>query len=105
MSMTAMSHETTGFCFCGQMHGFVKDWNEHDWAALRTHAPAGALAAQQIDDEMVERAARATFQAGSTDSDDWTWDDVVRVDGPERARIWREEARAVLEAALTPERS
>lgn len=41
--MTAMSHETTGFCFCGQMHGQVKDWNEHDWAALRTHAPSGAM--------------------------------------------------------------
>lgn len=35
--MIAMSHETVGFCFCGQMHGQVKNWNEYDWAALRTH--------------------------------------------------------------------
>lgn len=38
--MTAMSHETTGFCFCGQMHGRIDAWNEHDWAALREYMPA-----------------------------------------------------------------
>lgn len=63
--MTAMSHETTGFCFCGQMHGPVKDWNGHDWAALRTHAPAGALSAQSVSLPTREQIAEAhRYQEG-----------------------------------------
>lgn len=89
-NMTAMSHETTGFCFCGQMHGQVKDWNEHDWAALRTHAPIGALQLPTVEleayldphdallDQGVTRLQFLAFCRGD-DSDVWNGN-------PERSR-------------------
>ncbi len=77
--MTAMSHETAGFCFCGQMHGPVKDWNEHDWAALRTHAPAGALSAQPVSlltrEQIAEAAYYAEKRADYGDSWGERWED------------------------------
>lgn len=52
-----------------------------------------------IDEAMVERAARVLFEDPAVDGD-WKWDDLVREDGPERAALWREHARLILEAAL-----
>lgn len=63
--------------------------------ALRT-----AAIRLEIDDAMVERAARAMFEGGAGGEIPWTWDDLVREDGPERATVWRDDARAVLEAAI-----
>lgn len=98
--MTAMSHETTGFCFCGQMHGRVKDWNEHDWAALRTHAPAGALSAQPVSLPTRDKVAAVVKRAG----DAWTGPsmDEFRDDPPTRRHYAIADAVRALLSELTP---
>lgn len=55
-----------------------------------------------IDAAMVERAARALFEDPSVDGD-YTWDDLLREDGPERADLWRADAARIITAALQPE--
>lgn len=61
---------------------------------------ADTLAAQTITDAMVERAARTMFEDGSGD---YSWDQMVDED-ESRATIWRDDARAILTAALTPDK-
>ena len=57
--------------------------------------------APEITDEMVERAAQAAFDEpwAYKRGDEYTWAELIQ-DEPERADLWREDARAVLEAAL-----
>jgi hypothetical protein len=54
-----------------------------------------------VTEEMVERAARASFELPNGDGD-CTWAEMVR-DDPGRADIWREDARAAIVAALSPD--
>jgi hypothetical protein len=49
-----------------------------------------------LSDAAVDAAARAAFEQGVGD---WTWDDVLREE-PDRAALWRDDARAVLAAAI-----
>jgi len=50
---------------------------------------------------LVERAARAMFELGPVEEGDWTWADVLREE-PERAELWRNDARQVVTALLGP---
>jgi len=50
---------------------------------------------------LVERAARAMFEVGGVADGDWTWADVLREE-PERAELWRNDARQVVAAILGP---
>lgn len=51
-----------------------------------------------IPDAAIEAAARASFEPPSSGGD-YSWDEMVRED-PTRADIWRDDARAILAAAL-----
>jgi hypothetical protein len=68
----------------------------------RFDSASAVSAPPTITDEMVERAARALFEEPGHDpeSPDYTtWADVV-AETPERAAIWRDDARRVMVAAL-----
>lgn len=56
--MTAMSHETTGFCFCGQMHGRVAKWSEADWDGL------ARIWREMQDEEQARRQVAEEAQRG-----------------------------------------
>lgn len=69
-----------------------------DMAAALAEVRAKAL---EITDEMVERAAAATFNGTDpVQEGDWTWSDVLEHEA-ERAVLWRDDARHALVAALT----
>ena len=55
----------------------------------------------EITDEMVERAAEAIFDLPGEQVGDYKWAEMLAED-PERADMWRNDARVVLAAALEP---
>ena len=76
----------------------VADWIENppEWSAFNPPS-AGFRRQGPITEAQVEAAARASFEVPNGPGD-YTWAEMV-VEDPTRADIWREDARAILEAA------
>lgn len=87
----------------------IQRWTRHRYEAERLLAELADLGLEvravterpdplaPITDEMIEAAARASFEIDRIEGD-YTWAQMVAED-PKRADIWREDARSILEAA------